>query len=120
MYRTEKLIRRNPWNVALTSLFLIAMSAAGSYSLLQQRKALTEGEWAGTINRFLHDVLTLANPEGGGHADMKATELPSTAAAYSNQHSVLDPAVQGDVHALLGDAFAANATGRGVLFERRS
>ncbi len=61
-YRASKFVRRHPWNMALTAIFVIGMTAAVVFSLHQATLARREAARAQHINTFLTDVFGAPNP----------------------------------------------------------
>ncbi len=61
-YRASKFVRRHPWNMALTALFVIGMTGAVVFSMHQASLARRQADRAQHITTFLTEVFGAPNP----------------------------------------------------------
>jgi serine/threonine-protein kinase len=101
-YRLRKFTARNRYAVAATLLVVIVCIAAAAISLQQANVARAQTQRANTVRQFLSNVFAQINPDQNKGVPITAHQLLEIGEAQLDRERVSNPAIRGDVGALLG------------------
>jgi tetratricopeptide (TPR) repeat protein len=119
-YRARKFVRRHTIGIAAAATVVLALSAAGVYSIAQARAARLAASRAEAANSFLTSLFTMSGRDSAARSGMTVRELLTLAEARVAPTLGGDPVVAADIETALGTGFVTqNAFGEAEgLFTR--
>jgi serine/threonine-protein kinase len=102
LYRLRKFASRNRYAVAATVLVVAVCIAAAAISIQQANVARAQTQRANTVRQFLAGVFAQINPDQNKGAPITAHQLLEIGEGQLDGERVSNPAIRGDVGALLG------------------
>jgi serine/threonine protein kinase len=104
-YRAGKFLRRYWLPATAVAVFVVGLLAATLFAVYEARVARAEASKAGTVTRFLADLLEMQNPLGSG-ANRTMTLVDAIDRARENLDQFDNqPSVQAELHLRLGSAY---------------
>jgi serine/threonine-protein kinase len=103
MYRARKFLVRHRWAAAGSAVLLIAVASGIAATAWQARERATEARKAQVITAFVVSLFEAVDPARARGAEPTARELVDAGAARLAKELQDEPAVRGEVAALLGD-----------------
>ena len=105
VYRTRKFLRRHRWPVAALLALSITVMVGAVGILINYQRAAEQGQRAGSLYRYLRDMLVEPFLEVADGDDVRFVDVVDRAAGQVDERFADVPLVRGELHILYGNIY---------------